>query len=311
LSGAVKLFQSSGDLLADRRYEIARDLAARGDLAAAADLLAQTVERAPSFASAWFALGDFRASLAEREPAIAAFERVLALDPEDRHGARLRLAQLGAADAESAMGQGYVRALFDQYAPGFDKALAALAYRGPQLLRDAIGRAMAAQGRPFRFGAVVDLGCGTGLMAEALAGSFDHITGVDLSSGMLQAAGRKGLYDRLICTDMLAFLVTAAEPAELIVAADAFVYVADLAPLCRAAAGALNPQGLLAFSVETHAGEGVILGDRLRYAHGAAHVREALAAAGLELIELTPASTRTEAGAPVPGLIAVAGRPAR
>jgi predicted TPR repeat methyltransferase len=43
----------------------------------------------------------------------------------------------------------------------------------------------------------------------------------------------------------------------------------------------------------------------LRYAHGAAHVRNALGAAGLNLVSLEPATTRTEKGVPVPGLIAV------
>ena len=55
------LFLSSGDVLADRRYELAKAYAAEGDRAAAADLLMQTLERAPAFASAWFALGEIRA----------------------------------------------------------------------------------------------------------------------------------------------------------------------------------------------------------------------------------------------------------
>jgi len=42
------LFVSSGDLIADRRYQWALDLVARGDLAGAADLLAQTTELAAS-----------------------------------------------------------------------------------------------------------------------------------------------------------------------------------------------------------------------------------------------------------------------
>ena len=37
----VPLFITSGDLIADRRYSLARDYAADGDLAAAADLYAQ------------------------------------------------------------------------------------------------------------------------------------------------------------------------------------------------------------------------------------------------------------------------------
>ncbi|MEN3289948.1 MAG: hypothetical protein V7634_4248, partial [Bradyrhizobium sp.] len=46
------LFLSSGDLIADRRFEFARDLQLEGDLIAAADLLDQTVELAPNFTSA-------------------------------------------------------------------------------------------------------------------------------------------------------------------------------------------------------------------------------------------------------------------
>src|SRR5262249_31082232 len=71
----VPLSQSSGDLIADRRFAIAQDLRARNDLAGAADLLAQAVDVAPRFMSAWFALGEVRAMLGQREDAIAAFQQ--------------------------------------------------------------------------------------------------------------------------------------------------------------------------------------------------------------------------------------------
>ena len=73
------LFISSGDLIADRRYDLARGYAADGDLAAAADLYAQATELAPGFASAWFALGEAREALGDRAGAQAAFEK--ARDP--------------------------------------------------------------------------------------------------------------------------------------------------------------------------------------------------------------------------------------
>ena len=71
----------------------------------------------------------------------------------------------------------------------------------------------------------------------------------------------------------------------------------------------LAPARLLAFTVETHSGDGVILGEKLRYAHGAAHVRDALGRADLAISQMTPASTRTENGVPVPGLLVVARKP--
>ena len=83
-------------------------------------------------------------------------------------------------------------------------------------------------------------------------------------------------------------------------------------PVARAVADVLSPGGLFAFTVETHdgcAGDGVELGDKLRYRHGAAHVRTAVAAARLQLIELAPVATRIESGATVPGLLAVAAGP--
>ena len=111
--------------------------------------------------------------------------------------------------------------------------------------------------------------------------------------------------------DMAARALTAgqaADAADLVIAADTFVYLPDLAPICRAVARILAPDGLMAFTVETHAGSGIVLGEKLRYAHGADHVSAAIAVAGLLLVALDAVSTRTENRAPVPGLLAVAGR---
>jgi predicted TPR repeat methyltransferase len=306
---APALFLSSGDVLADRRYDRAMAYAADGDLAAAADLLAQALERAPHFASAWFALGDIRARGGDDAGAVAAFRAALAADPTDRHGAALSLARLGAADPTAAMAPAYVRSLFDQYAPHFDRDLVeGLGYRGPALLRDALGTVAVARHRPLQFARAVDLGCGTGLVGEALRPICGAIVGVDLSPAIVAAARRKGVYAEVAVGDMVEFIAgQAAGSCDLVVAGDAFVYLADLAPVCRAAAHALAPDGLFAFTVETHAGTGVVLGEKLRYAHGADHVRAALAAAGLVALMLEPVSTRNENNVPVPGLLIIAG----
>jgi predicted TPR repeat methyltransferase len=306
---STALFLSSGDLIADRRYEYAREFEMRGDLAAAADVLEQALERAPAFVSAWFALGDVRQRLGNRDGAVDAFAQARAADPHDRRGAALRLALLGAGDPRAAMGPGYVQALFDQYSLEFDNTLLRyLHYRGPKLMRDAIEMVLARQGRTIRFGRAIDLGCGTGLMGEQLREMCDRLHGVDLSPGMIEQARRKGVYDRLEVGEMLALLGQAPDAsADLIVAADALVYLPDLAPLCREAARVLRPAGLFAFTAETHAGPGVVLGEKLRYAHGTAHARDAIADAGLRLLELAHVSTRSENGVPVPGLLAVSG----
>jgi predicted TPR repeat methyltransferase len=66
--------------------------------------------------------------------------------------------------------------------------------------------------------------------------------------------------------------------------------------------------GLFAFTLETHDGDGVIIGEGLRYAHGGTCVRDGVAAAGLVLSLLEEASPRTEDNAPVRGLVVVASR---
>lgn len=303
------LFHSSGDLIADRRFAIAHELLARGDLVGAADLLAQAIEAAPRFVSAWFALGELRQQLGERDGAVSAFQQVCALDAEDRLGAGLHLVRLGAL-APGDMPSAYVRTLFDQYAPRFDAALTeGLGYRGPALLREAIEAACAAARRPMRFDDMLDLGCGTGLAGAAFRPLVRSLTGVDLSERMIAEAREKKLYDRLETGDLAAFLQAEAGERRhysLIVAADVFAYLAWLPPVVAAAGRVLAPGGFLAFTVETHAGDDVILGEKLRYAHGAAHVRGAVADAGLTLVSLVEASTRSEAGVPVPGLVVVA-----
>jgi|SRR5665213_644580 len=303
----ARLFLSSGDLMADRRYDFARDLQLKGDLVAAADLLLQATEIAPGFASAWFTLGEIRERLGETDAAIAAFRKAQGTDPGDRHGASLHLMRLG-AERLSGMPQAYVQALFDQYAPRFESALVDdLGYRGPALLFKAVLASRAAMRKPAFFKRGIDLGCGTGLAASAFAKEVDHFIGIDLSPRMIEKARATGLYAQLEVADMQEGLRRRPDTsAELILAADAMVYVADLLPVLAETRRVLAPGGVLAFTVETHSGHGVTLGEGLRYAHSGDYVRASVETAGLKLSQLENRSARNEDNAPVPGLVAVA-----
>jgi predicted TPR repeat methyltransferase len=304
------LFRSSGDLLADRRYGIAIDLAARGDRESAVDVLMQAIEMAPAFASAWFALGELQETLGDCRGAADAFRRAQAADPEDRHGAGLRLARLD-GQAPDAMPAGYLRTLFDQYASRFDTALEGLGYRAPALLLAAIENDCVQRARPMRFKTVLDLGCGTGLVGAAIRPLCEQLVGVDQSSQMINRARQKGIYDRLEVAEIGTFMRAerdADASYDLILAGDVLPYLCDLAPILANAASLLNAEAGFGFTVETHADAGVILGKTLRYAHGEPYVRNAIASAGLVLHSLVPASTRNEGGTPVAGLVVIARR---
>jgi predicted TPR repeat methyltransferase len=302
------LFVSSGDLIADRRYQWALDLLARGDLAGAADVLAQTVELRPGFAAAWFTIGEVREKLGDRAGAAAAFSQARAADPQDRQGAGLQLVRLGVGEASPAMSEAYVRHLFDQYAGRYDTALTEhLRYRGPAILLDAVQQVMRSLGHPPQFGDVLDLGCGTGLAGAAFRPFAARLVGVDLSPAMVAKADEKGIYDETRVAKIDDFLNSADHAHyDLVLAADVFVYIGDLAPIFAGIRNVLAAGGILAFTVETHSGDGTILLPTLRFAHGENHLRQMLNAAGLVVQHLAETSVRNEKGEPVDGLVVAA-----
>ena len=304
------IFISSGDLIADRRYGFASDLEKRGDFVGAADLYAQAAEIAPGFASAWFALGVVQARLGDVARAADAFGKARAADPEDRHGAAVQLARL--TGETLAMPAGYVRTLFDQYAPHYNLSLLdGLDYCGPQLLFAVVTEACRTLARQPYFDRALDLGCGTGLAGEAFWQRIDSLVGVDLSAAMVEHARRTGCYNHLHVADVLEFVSCESDRcADLVIAADSLPYMPDITPLTREVVRVLDEGGLFAFTCETHDGDGVLLRETLRYAHGEDHVRMALQAAGLDIVSLDKVSYRNEKDIPVPGLVVVAAKPA-
>ncbi|GAB6845045.1 putative TPR repeat methyltransferase [Methylorubrum rhodinum] len=304
--------RSSGNLLADRRYAYAEACLAEGHAAGAAEMAEQALEISSDYAPAWVLLGRARAATfaisgaeAERAAALEAFGRALALDPDDVLGSRLHLAGLGAVEAATAIGPAYVRALFEGYAPRFERHLVdELGYRGPQMMVDALD---ALPDAPRHFPRALDLGCGTGLMSRALEGRVGQLVGCDLSLAMLAQARRTGLYARLREADLVAFL--AAEPpgsADLVTAADVFIYLGDLAPALRGIARVLAPGGLAILTVQSpEAGEGIVLGADGRYAHGDAHLRESARTAGLVIVAMQQAAIRRQKKIDVPGRVLI------
>lgn len=296
---------SSGDLLADRRYQWGAGALKEKDFAAAADLFAQAIEIAPLWAPAHLSLGDALAGLGDAPGARAAWGEAARLDPSGVLGAGLKIAALGGAPSPASPPREYVRALFDEYAPRFDAHLrGALAYRGPELLMDAIGRACEAAGRAFHFDRALDLGCGSGLMAAELRTRVDALHGCDLSPKMIDAALLSGKYSSLHVADVVDYLAGQGDGcADLVVAADVFVYIGDLQPVFAQGARVVEPGGLFAFTVQRGDGADWALGEDLRYAHSRAYVERLAAGLGFRAAVLEDASTRKDAGADVPGLV--------
>lgn len=299
---AAPVPRSSGNLIADRRYAYAVDMRGDGLHAEAANLIEQALELAPGWPEGWMGLAEAREAAGDVPAALAALAEVLRLDPADGLGAGLNRARLGAAPTPDAPPSAYVRDLFDAYADDFESALVdRLGYRAPAHIAAALD--CVAPGWRFVHG--LDLGCGTGLMAEALAGRVARLDGVDLSPAMVAKARAKGLYADLRVAELVADLSQPRGPYDLLLAADVFCYLGDLAPVLKAARNRATDDAVLAFSVERGA-EGFQLADSLRYRHGADYLAATLAGAGWTDALLMPAPLRRDRGEDIAGLVVIA-----
>ena len=289
--------QSSGDLIADRRFSYALALLQDKDGQAAQDLFTQVLERVPNWPPALLGMGDACLLLEDSGEAARFFQRCLEHDPSDRLGAGPRLARMDHAKADDAIRPGYIAALFDDYAKRFDAHLVShLDYTAPQQLLDALLKQ-----RP-RFEKVYDLGCGTGLMGAVLRPFAGHLAGCDLSRAMLHEAKAKGIYDQLFCDDCTHALAQE-KPAslDLITAADVLVYMGGLTPLFQAAQQALKPDGLFAFTTQACEGERFRIGEDLRSAHSAIYLHTEAQAAGFVLLSCNAVSVRKDRDQAVKG----------
>ena len=306
----TKAFHSSGDVIADRRAGYAKMLAENGDYAAAADLMGQALDVVPDWAGGWDMLGRYAEKANDIAGAISAWRHVEALDDAGIFGAGLKLAAHGAGLAADGTAVSYVEALFDQYAPQFEQSLVdRLGYRVPQMLDELVNQEMARLGID-GFARALDLGCGTGLMGRQLRDKVAFLEGIDVSAAMIAETARKGIYDSLQKAELVAALSARRSDADLVTAADVFIYCGALPPVLAALVPALQPGGLLAFSLEAHDGpEPLFLRPSLRNAHGIQATRDALVVAGLEILRFETAVLRQDRGAPIAGLLIVARRP--
>ena len=301
---------SSGDMIADRRADYARMLADSSDFEAAADLVRQALEIVPDWPAGWFQLGGHLERAGDVKAAIAAYRKVLELSPADIFGASLRLSFLGAINRIAEPASVYVEHLFDDYADRFDNSLVdKLGYHVPEQIAELI-RAQKPVGH--RFTNVADLGCGTGLFAEAFLGSFIRIEGCDISRNMLQKAANKGRYASLYKVDLaltpersgLFGKDLPAHRADLVTATDVLIYLGDLKTTFQNVKKVIAAEGLFAFSVErTDETSGVHLGESLRFAHSEPYLRDICREFAFEIIATKHTTIRMDAGRPVPGYL--------
>lgn len=158
----------------------------------------------------------------------------------------------------------YIQSLFDSYADHYDQHLTkALHFQVPQLLRDAFENIA---GHHYR-GAVLDVGCGTGLSGALFKPFATHLSGVDLSFNMLALAKQKHIYDDLYQADIASFLKEHKAQYDVVVASDVLVYMGDLSDIFSSFRAAIKPTGHVVFNAEISKTENYELTESGRFIH--------------------------------------------
>lgn len=281
-------------------FTLARVLIERGDVHGGLQAHARGVALAPRDVVGREEVLRSLAVLGHREEAAALWGEWLEERPDDPVAQHHHAASVGRPPERAS--DAYVTHVFDGFAASFDAKLAALQYRAPALVVQALDERL---GETATWGTIADLGCGTGLAGALLHPHAARLVGADLSSGMLQQARRRGIYDELAHIDLVSFLRTSEGAFDVVVAADVLCYFGALDGVVAAAETALRPGGTLAFTVEVldlHESAGdwslALTG---RYAHSARYVAAVMGrfhAVAVEECEL-----RMEAGMPVAGLV--------
>lgn len=273
------------------------------DLEEALSSFRDALDVRPGYARAQLGLANTLRAMGRSDEAVAAYQLALSFGA-DAATVGYMLAIMGVEQTPGASPASYVKALFDQYAGDFDRHLVdVLRYRTPTLLVEALRRHL-----PPGELDVLDIGCGTGLCGPLLRPLACLLEGVDLSPHMLDRARDTGLYDGLYCGDMVGYLRVRPSSADLLVAADVFVYVGDLKAVFATARLALRGGGRFAFSVEEHEGtETFILRPSGRYAHSRAGIEALARSHGFVIHEISSSTLRQESGEDMRGLLIVLG----
>lgn len=310
LADIVEAGRASGDAKAARRaatdietastYSVGKTALIHGRFDVAIRCYTKILEMDPDYDDAIWGLAEANYGNRDLKQALKWYRTYSDKYPDD-HEARHMVAALGDGPKPLRASDDYVRETFDHFAEDFDKQLLEdLEYRAPKLIH-ALFREVAPDSRSDLD--ILDAGCGTGLSGIDFKAHAGSLTGVDLSPEMLKLAKARGLYDKLHEGELAAFMRANPGRFDLIVAADVFCYIGDLAESLEAALVTLKAGGLMIFSVEAQSKRGYSLTGSGRYAHKPAYVQKAAQKAGFKEIIGRTDTLRMEYGEPVKGYL--------
>ena len=252
----------------------------KGQIPDALDLLEILIKNSPKDALLFNMIGGCYAALGEVDMSIQNYEKALALKPNYAIPQHMINSLTGNTSKEPP--KEYVKNLFDDYAQKFNDSLVEkLQYKLPFIIKEFIYKSSNSKSK---FKKVIDLGCGTGLAGPDLRKISDNLTGIDLSSNMIDKARELNIYDSLIVGDIVEQLELLEEKYDLFVALDVFIYIGEPTNFFNAVKKFCNKNSLFIFSIEIQEDEGYSLLKSSRYAHSESYILD-VASNGFKLVD--------------------------
>lgn len=280
------------DNLPETNFKLGCEFADRGQYFDASLRFRFALYLQPNFVQAHYNLGSCYLQMHKHAQAAAEFRKTLQLDPTHRQ-ARFMLSGLAPQSMSvdqlpKTMPPEMVVGFFTQVAPEYDALAEANQYQGPRVVVEAC--------RPYLAKTtglhLVDLGCGTGLIAKPWRTLCRELLGVDITPAMVAASqvarsGDNPTYDRVLKEDINAMPPGTFMPgaSDVILCVDTAQFLGDLGPICKLAAQALAPGGIFVITTE-QANPAYGFGvnpETGRFGHSNDYVRSTAEAAGLVL----------------------------
>ena len=233
-----------------------------------------------------------------RDDALVHYQRALALNPQADEVAHM-VASLSGAHIDRAS-PAYVESLFDGFARKFDTVLTEnLQYQLPAEVAHILQQRLQVN----RVSSLLDIGCGTGLLAPHVRKMTDSLVGIDMSEKMLERAAAIEMYDELVKVDVHDYLIGCQRRFDLLVALDVFIYIGEMNSFMAAVGECCQREARLVISTELLEGSGFCLQETGRFAHSDDYVEECVTRSGLRIKARHKTVLRTEKKQKVDGMV--------
>ncbi|TYC48671.1 methyltransferase domain-containing protein [Rhodobacterales bacterium] len=140
-----------------------------------------------------------------------------------------------------------IASYYDQWADTYDETLVTWDYKAP---KDAVALL---SGHLQPGARVLDVGCGTGLVSEALKRQANYrIDGLDISPASLKRAGERSTYEDLVCHDLQKLpLPVESDAYDAAISVGVLTYIEDAPDLLRDLCRTVRSDGVIGFTQRT------------------------------------------------------------